>query len=931
MSELGLTDRDEQVAFCALYGAWLGGGSTTCYHHLCFSACKDEDIAVYDSLFHRLRRVLPKGSSGWWNTECNRVHEGAKRCEQIDDELSEEIDEVECGGASERSAFSGQREQQRSSDKSQLEQSSQWRHQCEHRQRQTKAEQGDSEHDDQTSNKETVADRDERSAALSDDGSCLSTRPHCRYVITDPLWCRFFTEQEGHSYVAAHEPAVASAARRGSEQCAARVRPLLCHVPCISVSDHDSTEYQWRQQRQQSRTGRTCFAAGLPALSSLSTVSTEPSTPRSCEMPNLSTDETAGSDVEGNEAVGDDSGEAERAALPSPQSAPHDVTIVRCHTRPATSSAASFAVPMRSERRSTARSSLTLSACSIAAATGTADSHAALSAEDDVDDWSATENECALTSDSPRFNQPSSQQPPDTEHVDRGNRLWSWVLLCCNDREMIRAIIDGYRRANGATAADGSQLLLTHSASLRDELVLLCLHAGYTSFFHLERLAATDCTSWSVCYSEATRWTEPVLQSGRDLKRSTVSGRVWCVTVPPHHLVLARSVLARDADGVISRTSRPVIVGQCYQNALKKDPQNVQILKDLSQLQVQRRMADGYCETRRQLLMLKTNNRGNWLAYAIGHHLAGRHNKAIDIIDSFMRTQDTEEESGRRRKREKEREEAAVQRSTQSTDELKSEVQRELAAFNARNRTRVNFEDSELHLYRLTLLTESRQWQAALDYLDDVQIHIVDSLCYLESRAMLLSELSRLVEAEHYYRALLNINADNAAYHRGLHRSLGLSADSRSDSERLHSLYVELQSDFPKSSLVRRLPLDFCHDATFSSLVSQHMQHFIRRAIPSLFTDLHPLYADKRKVQQIETIAESFIAHLRSAHTFDQHSTEEESPSCLLWTLIFAAQHYDYLGQPHTHCNTSRTEPRRCWPCQRRTLGSSAACLMHPF
>jgi hypothetical protein len=49
----------------------------------------------------------------------------------------------------------------------------------------------------------------------------------------------------------------------------------------------------------------------------------------------------------------------------------------------------------------------------------------------------------------------------------------------------------------------------------------------------------------------------------RDVKRERVkNGRVWCVTVPPHHLVLARR--AHLEHGIITKASRSVIVGQCY-------------------------------------------------------------------------------------------------------------------------------------------------------------------------------------------------------------------------------------------------------------------------------------------------------------------------------------------------------------------------------
>ena len=533
------------------------------------------------------------------------------------------------------------------------------------------------------------------------------------------------------------------------------------------------------------------------------------------------------------------------------------------------------------------------------------DSHCAeLSSDEDSDEEAESDSRHKL----PASLKQAVDQPRSpllsVESLSTGKQLWRWVLACCDDRDASRAILEGYRQLSGSVAVGSGPaegLLLTHSTSLRDDLLLLCLHAGYTASF---RLHGADASCWAVCYSGDAQLTAPVLRGGRDIQRRVVEGRVWCVTVAPHHLVLARSVLERSAAGVVVRASRPVVVGQCYQNALKKDPQNVQILKDLSQLQIQRRMADGYCETRRQLLLLKTNNRGNWLAYAVGQHLAGRHSKAIDILDSFMRTQDTEDDSGRRKKAAREREEAAALRATQSADELRAEVQKQLAAFHARSRVRVSFEDSELHLYRVALLSQSGQWQAALDCLEEAQEHIADSLCYLDNRAMLLLELGRTVEAEQHYRALLNVNADNASYHRGLHRSLGLSATARGDSERLQALYAELRVEYPKSALVRRLPLDFSHDAAFASLVAQHMKRFIRKAIPSLFADLRPLYSDARKVQQIGDIVESFVAQLASRSRFDDEEgtgeSEEESPSCLLWTHFFAAQHYDHLGQPRS-------------------------------
>ncbi|KAK9149521.1 hypothetical protein Scep_008278 [Stephania cephalantha] len=60
---------------------------------------------------------------------------------------------------------------------------------------------------------------------------------------------------------------------------------------------------------------------------------------------------------------------------------------------------------------------------------------------------------------------------------------------------------------------------------------------------------------------------------------------------------------------------------KCYRNALRIDPDNIEILRDLSLLQAQMRDLTGFVETRQQLLTLKPNHRMNWIGFAVAHHL----------------------------------------------------------------------------------------------------------------------------------------------------------------------------------------------------------------------------------------------------------------------------------------------------------------------
>uniref|UniRef100_A0A8C2PK34 N-alpha-acetyltransferase 16, NatA auxiliary subunit n=1 Tax=Capra hircus TaxID=9925 RepID=A0A8C2PK34_CAPHI len=78
---------------------------------------------------------------------------------------------------------------------------------------------------------------------------------------------------------------------------------------------------------------------------------------------------------------------------------------------------------------------------------------------------------------------------------------------------------------------------------------------------------------------------------------------------------------------------------KCYRNALKLDKDNLQILRDLSLLQIQMRDLEGYRETRYQLLQLRPTQRASWIGYAIAHHLLKDYEMALKLLEEFRQTQ----------------------------------------------------------------------------------------------------------------------------------------------------------------------------------------------------------------------------------------------------------------------------------------------------
>ena len=88
--------------------------------------------------------------------------------------------------------------------------------------------------------------------------------------------------------------------------------------------------------------------------------------------------------------------------------------------------------------------------------------------------------------------------------------------------------------------------------------------------------------------------------------------------------------------GLIYRSDRNYAEAtKCYKSALRMDPGNAQIMRDLSLLQLHERDLAGYTETRRQLLAAKPAVKQNWLSFVIAEHLRGDPQAALDVVNKM--------------------------------------------------------------------------------------------------------------------------------------------------------------------------------------------------------------------------------------------------------------------------------------------------------
>lgn len=320
---------------------------------------------------------------------------------------------------------------------------------------------------------------------------------------------------------------------------------------------------------------------------------------------------------------------------------------------------------------------------------------------------------------------------------------------------------------------------------------------------------------------------------------------------------------------------------KCYRNAIRIDPENLQILRDLYLLQVQMRDLKGFAETRRTMLTLKPNNRNNWIGFAIAHHLVGNYQMAIDIIDKYFSTLDGESVP--------------------------------------------NYEDSEIYLYQNQLIEEAGDAEKALAHLEENESQITDTLAWRQKRGQFLLQLERYDEARAVFEELLEINFDNEEYQRGVQCSLLQRKDlfvAKSGHKKtpllsetidfikeangaelekaLVDFYADKKTTIGATSLISlRFPLDFTRGAEFQTNADVFIKRQLNKNVPSLGADLKPLYADKDKVKTLEELILGYIKTLEAKQPLDMGDNSmaaNNTEQVLLWTNYLAAQHYDRLG-----------------------------------
>jgi N-alpha-acetyltransferase 15/16, NatA auxiliary subunit len=336
---------------------------------------------------------------------------------------------------------------------------------------------------------------------------------------------------------------------------------------------------------------------------------------------------------------------------------------------------------------------------------------------------------------------------------------------------------------------------------------------------------------------------------------------------------------------------------KAYKQALRVDPKNLQILRDLSMLQIQLRDTEGFAITRNTLLALKPNAKINWMAFALARHMSGDLQGAVSVIDIYLGTL------------------------TEGSAELGR-----------------SYESSELALYKNSILAEiPNNFNEALNHLNACEAITVDRGAWLTKRTEYQLKLKEYDAAKQTIYQLLDRGMTEDHTIHSMYMCIVLQVDDSiidealrlrgtqtlatmmplSDEQKqiiLDAYRNDLSEKYPNSNAVQRIPISLMDDIEFRRNLDIRCRKDLQRGVPSLCSELKSYLWTIHNGRFVRTndpvdvkmhprflmfvnMVDGYITNLVSCSKFAPEDEMEEEPSTLFWAWYLRAALHEMAGE----------------------------------
>nr|CDS34462.2 n alpha acetyltransferase 15 NatA auxiliary [Hymenolepis microstoma] len=291
---------------------------------------------------------------------------------------------------------------------------------------------------------------------------------------------------------------------------------------------------------------------------------------------------------------------------------------------------------------------------------------------------------------------------------------------------------------------------------------------------------------------------------------------------------------------------------RAYIQALRLDPKNLQVLRDLSVLQMHIRDLDGCLETRSKLLTERPTQKASWVGYTVVQHLRGQLDTAATVIREFLKENKQYEEA-------------------------------------------VNF-----------MIEHAKEIVDKVSYLETYGKASFGKLNFII--ADLLLNLGSYDDAEKTVWELLERNPDCVLYYEIFYKIAEAKNKCEMSLLDKRKMLKECIDKFSYARLPKLLFLDTLEGDEFSLHVDLFMRKNLRKGVPNLFIQLKRFYNNEERIKTLETLYLTYRSNLDAHNTLGPIShgmlgsnepadASIEPPSSSLWLNYLIAQHFNYMGQ----------------------------------
>ena len=315
---------------------------------------------------------------------------------------------------------------------------------------------------------------------------------------------------------------------------------------------------------------------------------------------------------------------------------------------------------------------------------------------------------------------------------------------------------------------------------------------------------------------------------------------------------------------------------KCYNFACKYDPDNLTIIKDLSNLLLFLGRYEDFSKYSLQCVTTKSSLSVNWVQYSLAEYFLGNYENALNLIESVIK----------------------------------------------------NFEDTmkkqELHeviLFKSNILFKLNKFDESIETLEkEIGKNCVDRITYYEKIIKCCLRNKNVEKGVEYCKLALKINPENVFTYLNYfnlkvpevnltkYEDLFTLEENSEQRKKIYEILTkEIEPNLNKVKITEKLKLGLTSGDEFKVLFSQYFLKSIKNNLPSFFNNIKFIYQysqQKSKIPIIQEIITSNISEIESKHSLskdildlnkDNNSLNIEP--VFIWVYYFASQHYDIVGE----------------------------------